>query len=395
MVFQNPTDTISSVLVDTVSVSPGPDRIPVPQERAQDTLIAPDADTVGIGIDPAVRPIDTLPLIIDDTVTVAAADSAEQIPVERYEATPREALVREIPAAVRMPPEELKGPPRYDGTFYLEHDTGSPFFRENPFIMHAADNRDNLTTNPVFVEAGPGLENNATDSYHEYMQKDMNGDGYEKLHYSGAWIPGLLVLSFLLLTWIKLIYVQFLTPLLISSFNYKEATKLYHGKNAPAQNAFHILHAIFAINGGLFFLFVAGFFDLKLPYIQPVLIFLILSGSLVLVFSLKSIALGVVGFLFNKSALFSEYKHNIFVYNKIYGIALLPVIVGLLYAGDVMYVPLIYSGLLLGAVFYLLQLLRGLEIIMRKEFSVFYLILYLCAFEILPILVLYKLFQCC
>ena len=411
MVSQNPTDTIPSVRVDTVSVSPGPDRNSIPQERVADTLTPPAADTSGIVITPdslqeglsdtlpsgiadtvLVSPHDTLSVIIPDTVTVIAADTTGQIREERDEAAPRE-VVTERPAAIRMPAEELKIAPRYDASFYLERDTGSPFSRENPFIMHASDNQDILTTKPVFVEVGPGLENNRSDAYREYLQKDMNGQAFEKAHYSGAWIPGLVILSFLLLTWIKLIYVQFLTPVLFASFNYKEASKLYHGTNAPAQNAFLILHAIFAINGGLFFLFIAGFFDLKLPDIQPVLIFLILSASLVLVFSLKSLALSIVGFLFDKSRLFSEYKHNIFLYNKIYGILLLPVVVGLLYAGEIMYIPLIYSGLALGVVFYLLQLVRGLEIIKRKEFSLFYLILYLCAFEILPILVLYKLFQ--
>ncbi len=404
MVSQNPTDTIPRVRVDTLSVSPAADTITVRQESDSDTLAAPEADTTGIGpglegpqeglFDTIlVSPIDSLPLSIDDTVTVVAADPAGPVPQVQHIAPPPEMPVRERPATVRVPPEELKEPPRYDDSFYLERDTVTPFFRENFFIMHAADNQDYLSEKPVFVEVGPGLNNNATDAYLEYLQKDMNGNGHEKLHFTGAWIPGLIILSFLLLIWIKLIYVQFLTPVLISTFNYKEAARLYYGKNAPAQNAFHILHAIFAINGGLFLLFVAGFFDLRLPEIQPVLIFLILSASLVLIFFLKSIALGVVGFLFNKSQLFSEFRHNMFIYNKIYGVALLPVIVGLLYASDIMYVPLIYIGLALGGVFYLFQIIRGMEIIKRKEFSVFYLILYLCAFEILPVLTIYKLFQ--
>ncbi len=412
MVSQNPTDIIPFVRVDTVSVSPGPDRNSISQEIVADTLTPPATDTSGIVISsngrqeslsdtiPAgiadtllVSPRDTLSVIISDTVTVAADDTTEQISEELEIDASQEVQVAERPAAIRMPAEEIKSVPRYDASFHLERDNGSPFTRENFFISQRIDIPDITTTQPVFVEVVPGLENNRSDAYREYLEKDLKGQTFEKAHYSGAWIPGLVIISFLLLTWIKLIYVQFLTPVLFSSFNYKEASKLYHGKNAPAQNAFHILHAIFAINGGLFFLFIAGFFDLRLPDIQPVLIFLILSVSLVLAFSLKSLALSIVGFLFDKSRLFSEYIHNIFLYNKIYGILLLPVIVGLLYAGEVLYVPLIYSGLALGVGFYLLQLVRGLEIIIRKEFSLFYLILYLCAFEILPILVLYKLFQ--
>jgi hypothetical protein len=284
----------------------------------------------------------------------------------------------------------------YDASFLMSGDSELFFFHKS--IFPSADNEtgNKPGMQPVFVQAGPSAFNNASLAYQTYLQKDtfsadLSGQEDGATQYSTAWIPVLVLTSFLLLAWIKLIYVQFLTPVLISAFNYKESVKLFHGKNAPAQNAFLILQIIFAINSGLFLLFVSGFFNLKMPDIKPSILFLISSASIVFLYTFKFGALRFLGFLFEKKKLFSEYRYNISLYNKIYGLLLLPMVIGLLYGGETLYTTIIYTGLLMGIIFYFLQLIRGLEIIVRKDFSVFYLILYLCAFEIFPILVLYKL----
>jgi hypothetical protein len=201
----------------------------------------------------------------------------------------------------------------------------------------------------------------------------------------------MVILSLLLIAWIKMAYVQFLTPVLFSTFNYKEALKLYNSKNVAANNAFIILHLVFALNSGLFLLFVAWHFNFNLPPLNPLLLFISSLSLLVILFAMKSAALRITGFLFDTPGFFGEYAHNISLYNKILGILLMPLIVGLLYADPGIHGILIRVGLGIGIVIYLLQLVRGLEIIARKDFSLFYLILYLCAFEILPLCILYKL----
>lgn len=245
----------------------------------------------------------------------------------------------------------------------------------------------------VFIEAGNPAAINSSDAYRTYLEAEASGNTVDHMQYSTSWIPGLVILSLLLLAWIKLTYVQFLTPVLISTFNYKEALKLYISKNTPSQNAFVILHLIFALNGGLFLLFIARHFHLNMPDIRPAFLFLIASAFIVLLFGLKNAVLRITGYLFDSPKLFAEYSHNISLYNKILGVLLMPLIVGLLYADTVIHNTLIYTGLTMIVAFYLLQLIRGLEIIARKGFSVFYLILYLCAFEIIPIFMLYRLFD--
>jgi len=48
------------------------------------------------------------------------------------------------------------------------------------------------------------------------------------------------------------------------------------------------------------------------------------------------------------------------------------------------------AGLVMTFIFYLFTLNRGIKILMKKQFSVFYLFLYLCTLEFLPILLFLK-----
>jgi hypothetical protein len=311
-----------------------------------------------------------------------------EIQVERTE-TP---TVRRLQTQVVQQPVSPPAPEktfRFDASWYL--DSENPFFREH-FLPTRESGGEHAVVTPVFIETViPGSKNNAPESYRAYLEADTSGHHVSSLQYSGSWIPGMVILSLLLLAWIKMAYVQFLTPVLFSTFNYKEALKLYNSKNVPATNAFIILHLVFAVNSGLFLLFVAWHFNFNLPPLNPLLLFIASLSLLVILFALKSAALRITGFLFDAPGFFGEYAHNLSLYNKILGILLMPLIVGLLYADPGIHGILIRVGLGLGVVIYLLQLVRGLEIIARKDFSLFYLILYLCAFEILPLCILYKL----
>jgi hypothetical protein len=204
----------------------------------------------------------------------------------------------------------------FDSSYYLDEVRDSLPYRKNIFPVPPEKTSDNAVYRPVFIQEDYSGVNQANGSYKVYLNSEINTISREA-EYSAVWIPALLILSLLLLAWIKLIYVQFLTPVLISAFNYKESVKLFHGKNAPAQNAFLILQIIFAINSGLFLLFVSGFSILKMPDIKPSILFLISSASIVFLYTFKFGALRFLGFLFEKKKLFSEYRYNISLYNKI------------------------------------------------------------------------------
>ena len=288
---------------------------------------------------------------------------------------------------------EVKGSYTFEPSWYLASEQPVIFTNDKLFPALQSYRAGDSADQPVFIDRSTDQLKRSAIEYTEYLRSDHDQEPEASGDFAGTWIPGLVILSLLLLTWIKIFYVQFLSPVLISAFKFKDASKLFNERNTSAQNAFVVLEVIFAINGGLFLYFIVDYFNLNMPGIGDFFIFLILSGFIVALFTLRFFAINLAGFLFDVRKIFSEYRHSVSLYNKIYGILLLPVIAGLLYLGEGFYGQLIYGGIITGGAIYLLQLLRGIEIIIKKEFSVIYLILYLCAFEIIPILVLYKLIQ--
>ena len=85
-----------------------------------------------------------------------------------------------------------------------------------------------------------------------------------------------------------------------------------------------------------------------------------------------------------------EMVFNMMLYNSVLGIVLLLVVtvhaIAHEWSGIVQWV-----GLAIIALFYIFSLIRTIYFSVRKEVSIFYLILYLCTLEILPILLVIKL----
>jgi hypothetical protein len=86
-----------------------------------------------------------------------------------------------------------------------------------------------------------------------------------------------------------------------------------------------------------------------------------------------------------------EYIFNIFLSANAIGLFLFPVIICLEYA-NISARYLMNIGLFMLLLFYTIRVLKGIAIAyVSGRFSVFHLFLYLCALEILPLIVLIKL----
>jgi hypothetical protein len=111
---------------------------------------------------------------------------------------------------------------------------------------------------------------------------------------------------------------------------------------------------------------------------------------LLVIFSLKGIVYQFVGWVFNVQAPTSEYLSQSSVMSKAFGLILLPLIVlfPFLDPETQQWVPKI--GLTIFILLYVMQIGRGMSTNLRNTLSGYYIILYLCALEILPLSILYK-----
>lgn len=106
----------------------------------------------------------------------------------------------------------------------------------------------------------------------------------------------------------------------------------------------------------------------------------------------KFICLTIAGYIFNTNKLVQTYIFVVFMINKVLGILLIPFIGILAFAKSVFHPFAIGGASFLIALLILYRYLFSLTSVRNKlHVSSFHFFLYLCAFEIIPLLILYKL----
>jgi hypothetical protein len=205
------------------------------------------------------------------------------------------------------------------------------------------------------------------------------------------WISIIIFVSIVLLGWIRLFFNKYFLMVIKSTSSYHESNALFREKNTVVERVFFLLSILFLFTASIFALQLAHFYGIDFGKYKHSLFFLIIFVSLGGVYLFRFVFSSIIGNLFLKQKVFSEYLHNVNIYTMNTGIFLLPIIIFLQYLSFEYLKIIVYLGIV-GIIFlYLVQLIRSFQIINRKNVSIFYMILYLCAFEFAPFLIVYKL----
>jgi hypothetical protein len=262
----------------------------------------------------------------------------------------------------------------------------NPFKSENFLNQIPGDRYQTIELGiPVYEEANPQTVNTELQGPRHILPVIRH-------QHSGDWILAIILGSFLLLAWVRVFFTRYLVQILNSLFIYHTASKLFTENNVLLQRISFVLNTIFVLISGLFIYQLFNFFAINVNIPDGFTLYLF-STALVFGFIIfRYFAVYMVGFIFARQKEFTEYLHNVFLYNKSIGLALLPVVTGIAFTPQSVRILLVYTGLLMVIFFYILRIGRSFRIILRKDVLIFYLILYLCTLEILPILLFYKYF---
>jgi len=114
----------------------------------------------------------------------------------------------------------------------------------------------------------------------------------------------------------------------------------------------------------------------------------IIFAGLFLYQFIKSAFVFASGIIFDTREYARQYQLNIMIFNYLIGVILFPIVIIALYWDNT--ISLI-TGIIITSLLLLYQLLRGIMTgISNKSYNLFYLFLYLCTLEILPLLLIYK-----
>ncbi len=203
------------------------------------------------------------------------------------------------------------------------------------------------------------------------------------------WLTFLLLVALAVFASVRTTWNKYMLHLFQSVVNNATSVRLFQEKNtSDLQGAFQ-LDILFYLVFSVFTFQLLNFFQVDLPF-ENGRLFLFSIGLIVAYFLIKKLIYRFFGFLIEKAGETKEYLFNMNNFTRVAGIVLFPVVTVIaFYPFSNIKVP-VFSGIFLVGTIYFLLITRGFTILLNKQFSIFYLFLYFCTLEFLPLVLLYK-----
>lgn len=203
------------------------------------------------------------------------------------------------------------------------------------------------------------------------------------------WLTIVMFLALVLLASVRATYTKYIGTLFHSLINYTTSFRMFREKN------YSFIHGAFRLEVLFYVVFSIFIFQIIVLSSENSLftwkVYGQTLGILVVYFLGKKLAYQAFGSIFIGASETSEFLFNMDNFNRGTGIVLFPIVALIAYFPYENPLVAVVSGVFTVAVFYVMLLKRGISILLKKQFPIFYLFLYLCTLEILPLLLIYKL----
>jgi hypothetical protein len=196
-------------------------------------------------------------------------------------------------------------------------------------------------------------------------------------------------LLFALIVSVRTGYTRYISFLFQSVFNYTASVRMYREKNYSFLHGAFRLEIIFYIVSSIFAYQILMNFSSSEGHFQVVEF--LQSTAMILIFFLgKKLLYKILGSLFIGASDTGELMFNMDNTYRAAGIILFPIVGVIAFGPFGNTVVAIVAGIITLLFFYGLLLKRAVSILIKKQVSIFYLFLYLCTLEFLPLLLIYK-----
>ena len=224
-----------------------------------------------------------------------------------------------------------------------------------------------------------------------HQMQPIGHKSIEKNTMNPAWISGIILLCFFLFAIGQYSYFRRMQQIFKAFFANRLFNQLSRDGGLYREQISIFLFSSFILGLSLFIFNIYHFyFSHPSSFTTDILFFIKIFFAVLAFYLLKMGLFNFTGILFKATKEASDYTLNIFIFGQIAGVILLPVIVLVTYMHSEL---VIYAGLSLLASLYFYRLFRGIIITSSNaKISVYYLFLYLCTLEILPLILISKAF---
>jgi hypothetical protein len=216
----------------------------------------------------------------------------------------------------------------------------------------------------------------------------VRAERYEPSSYEGMFY--LLVVMLFYFALVKLFFARYLANLMTLFF--KASIRQQQLREQVLQSPFPslLLNNLFIFSAGLYAAFLLRFYHYGNPD-RFWAHFIYCAGMLALLYLLKYIILRITGWVFNINRAVETYLFVVFMTNKIIGVFLLPFLVLIAFSGPFLTEVGITLSLIMVCLFYVYRFIASYSTLHKEiKISGLHFFLYLCAFEIAPLLLIYK-----
>ncbi len=219
-----------------------------------------------------------------------------------------------------------------------------------------------------------------------------------EIHYTNYdyLVSGILLFLYILFVWMYVSNYKKLGQIIKGFYFSRYANQLSRDELAIGNRVSVFLSVFFVFTLTLFIGRILSYYGYHPSFLGksslPV-VSLVTALFIILAYCIKFATIKLFGFIFNLQKEASDYMLTIFLFCNALGLFMLPVVIGITFVKQVSPQVFIYSGMGIIALFLFVRIIRGLiRGLYSSEISKIYLFLYLCALEILPFIILVKLF---
>jgi len=216
----------------------------------------------------------------------------------------------------------------------------------------------------------------------------IRAERYEPSSFEGMFY--LLVAMLFYFAVVKLFFGRYLANLMTLFF--KASIRQQQLREQVLQSPFPslLLNILFIFSAGLYAAFLLRYYH----YGNPEwfwLHFIYCAGLLAILYMVKFLVLRITGWIFNINKAVETYLFVVFMTNKIIGIFLLPFLVLIAFSGPFLTEIGITISIIMIGLFYIYRFIASYSTLHKEiKISGLHFFLYLCAFEIAPLLLIYK-----
>jgi hypothetical protein len=175
-----------------------------------------------------------------------------------------------------------------------------------------------------------------------------------------------------------------------ATIRYNSAIKVINDNSQLQKQIDQVLFGFYFLLAAFFLMILMQRYNYH-PYgLEGFKLFVFNAALLMLILITRSAVLHILGAIFDQRKIFNEYLNHVYFYNQFSGILLLPMTFLMIYTKGIFNDIIVFLTIFLLVAIFIIRIIRGVVFSSKHSVLNFYLFLYLCALEIVPLLLLLK-----